>query len=93
MKEWDIEFVEACVLEFDAVDPGAGERFRYHGKSFGGRKAQRGDERLWINFKQLLENMPNVREVLGMLDVWFYKTHGMVREWKADVEQLLNTGL
>jgi len=85
VKEWDIDFVESCVLEFDAVDPGQGERFRYHGKSFGGAPAGRGDERLWIDFEQLLENMPHVREVLGMVDVWFYETHGMIQEWEAEM--------
>ena len=60
-------------------------RSREHGKSFGGVPATRSDERLWINFEQLLENMPHVREVLGMLDVWFYETHGMIQEWEAEI--------
>lgn len=86
VREWDIEFVEACVLEFDTVDPGQGERFRYHGKSFGGAQAGAGDERLWIDFGQLLENMAHVREVLGMVDLWFYETHGMIQEWEAEMD-------
>jgi len=85
VKEWDIEFVDACVLEFEAVDPGPGERFRYHGRSFGGPQVGRGDEYLSIDFEQLLDNMPHVREFLGMLDTWFYETHGMIQEWEAEM--------
>jgi hypothetical protein len=33
-NEWDIEFVEKMILEFDAVDSN-GFRFRYHGETFG----------------------------------------------------------
>ena len=85
-KEWDIVFVEECMLEFDAVDAGRGERFRYRGTSFGGTQATAREEHLWIDFDRLLENMLHARAVLGMLDLRFYETHGMIEEWEAEMD-------
>lgn len=83
-KDWDVEFVDACVLEFDTVDPG-GERFRYHARRFGGSNAGRRHEYLWIDFARLAKHMPHVHEVLEMIDLWFYETHGELEDWEADM--------
>lgn len=84
-REWDIEFLDACIAEWDGIDPDPGERFRYHGKSFGGPGPAGEQGYLWIDFDRLLENMPHVREVLGMIDVYLYETHGMNAEWEAEM--------
>jgi hypothetical protein len=67
----DIEFVERCVQEFDAVDP-RGERFRYHGDKFGIEKdpAKREDiirasrYDLYIDFRTLPGVVQHVYDVL-----------------------------
>jgi len=84
-REWDIEFVDACITEWEAIDPHPGERFRYHGRSFGGAVPARHQERLWIDFRLPQETMPHVREDLGMIDLYLYETHGMNEEWEAEM--------
>lgn len=84
-KEWDVDFVEQCVRDFDAVDPGTGVRFRYPGKSFGGPNDSSGHEYAWADFDRLLRQMPHVRDVLGMIDLWLYETHGQIEEWEREM--------
>jgi hypothetical protein len=84
-QEWDVDFVEACITEWDAIDPHPGERFRYHGKSFGERAASVTHERLRIDFGLLRAQMSHVREVLGMIDLYLYETHGMNADWEEEM--------
>ena len=92
-KEWqalDIEFVERCVQEFDAVDP-RGERFRYHGDKFGIEKdpAKREDiirasrYDLYIDFRTLPGVVQHVYDVLHYLDIYMIETHGQNEEWQS----------
>jgi hypothetical protein len=92
-EEWkslDIQYVDECIKELDAVDPD-GERFRYHGEKFGLEKdAQRREQisksvgnYLWIEFEVLLEMMQHVYDVLNYLDVYMVETHGENEDWEA----------
>jgi hypothetical protein len=86
-KEWDVEFVETMILEFDRVDE-SGFRFRYHGDKFGPsdplQDLMRGNE-LRIDYKALLAQMDHSRSVLGMIDTYLYETHGMIAGWEAEM--------
>ena len=54
-ENYDVDFVEKCILEFDAADA-TGFAFRY--KNRGGEKAH-------ISFERLLSSMDHVYQVLG----------------------------
>lgn len=90
-NEWaslDIEFVENCVLELDAIDP-TGERFRYHGPRFGVEKnpaerakmAQTIRYDLYVRFGELPAVIEHVHDVLSHVDVYMVETHGENQEW------------
>ena len=76
-EEWsalDLDFVERCVVEFDAVDRN-GERFRYHGPRFGVEKslAKRAEMArsirpdLYVEFDGLPAVLEHVHDVLSYL--------------------------
>ena len=84
---FDIDFVEKCVAEFEALDPN-GEKFRYHGDKFGVDKRPAGErvpvlDHLGIDFKALLYAIQHVRDVLDAIDVYLIETHGQNQEWDA----------
>jgi hypothetical protein len=82
---FDIAFVDACIAEFDAVDPNPGDRFRYHGKKFGVAASAAASpvvNHLWIGFETLQRNMTHVRDVLSAIDTFLFETHGQNDEWK-----------
>ena len=86
-NEWDVEFVEKMILEFDAVDS-SGFRFRYHGETFGTHDPIRDILRvneLHIRYDVLFAEMDHVRRVLGMIDTYLYESHGMIAEWEAEM--------
>jgi hypothetical protein len=86
-NEWDVEFVEEMILEFDAVDS-SGFRFRYHGEKFGSHDPLRDIMRmneLRIRYDVLLAQMDHVRSVLGTIDTYLYETHGQIAEWEAEM--------
>lgn len=86
-NQWDVEFVEKMILEFDAVDL-SGFRFRYHGETFGTHDPLRDVLRvneLHIRYNVLFGQMDHVRRVLGLIDTYFYETHGMIAEWEAEM--------
>lgn len=96
--EWaalDIDFVESCILDLDAIDP-TGERFRYHGPRFGVEKdpskraqmAQKIRYELYVRFAELPEVIEHVHDVLSYLDVYMIETHGENREWDAYLNSL-----
>jgi hypothetical protein len=84
-ENWDIDFVEECVNDFAAIDPGHGVRFRYQRKKFGGPIEHGGYEHLQVDFAALLENMPHVQDVLEIIDLWFYETHGQIEDYESDM--------
>jgi hypothetical protein len=97
-REWyaiDIEFVERCVDEFDAIDPD-GERFRYHGPSFGVEKdplkrkelARTIRYDLYVDFPELVGVIDHVHDVLHYLDMYMIETHGQNEEWQAHLRSL-----
>jgi hypothetical protein len=70
-ENYDCEFAEACVKEFDAADT-KGFAFRYEGE---------GGERAHIDFEQMLVSMDHVRQVLeGILTV-LIETRGEIVDW------------
>jgi hypothetical protein len=94
--EWnaiDVEFVERCVQEFDAIDPD-GERFRYHGPKFGIQKAPVKREEtapalpLYVDFVAVASDVDHVHDVLRYLDVYMVETHGEVEEWQDYLRSL-----
>ena len=92
-KEWDsldTDFVEACVTEFESVDPDPGWRFRYHGSQFGVDKRPEHERvpvvnTLHTNFEALLAQMDHVHDVLNAIDVYLIETHGQNAEWEAEM--------
>ena len=96
--EWaalDIEFVEKCVLELEAVDP-TGERFRYHGPRFGVEKdpvkrakmARTIRYDLYVRFRELPAVVEHVHDVLSYLDFYMVETHGQNQEWDEYLNSL-----
>ena len=83
----DIAFVDACIAEFEQVDP-AGETFRYHGSKFGVIQPPAVTGELVILFDALLAQMQHVRDVLGSLDAYCLNTHGMNEEWEEILKNL-----
>lgn len=96
--EWqriDTDFVERCVLEFDAIDPN-GERFRYHGATFGVEKDPVKREQMartivydvYVDFEELARVIQHVHDVLRYLDVYMIETHGENEEWESILRSL-----
>ena len=84
---FDTQFVERCVVEFEALDP-KGERFRYHSDKFGVDKRPEREhipviEHLGIDFSALLFSMQHVRDVLDAIDTYLVETHGQNAEWES----------
>jgi hypothetical protein len=75
-KDWcsyDIEFVEKCIAEFDAVDP-KGMAFRYTGE---------GAESLWLHFGWLHAVMEHIYQVLEGIRVYLVEMHGQNAEYES----------
>jgi hypothetical protein len=72
----DIGFVDACVADFDRIDPG-GECFRYPGKVIGIGHAPAGAENLGISLERLFGQMQHVYDVLQSLDLYCLNSHGL----------------
>jgi hypothetical protein len=91
--EWDaldVEFVEECVKNFEAVDPDPGWRFRYHGKFFAVDKRPAHERapvlnHLYIDFKAVFYQMDHVHDVLNAIDVYLVESHGQNAEWEAEM--------
>lgn len=92
-KEWealDTDFVEACVKDFERVDPDPAWRFRYHAQFFAVDKRPKEDRApvvntLRIDHQALLYQMEHVHEVLNAIDVYLVETHGQNAEWEAEM--------
>jgi hypothetical protein len=94
--EWeamDVEFVEECVKEFEAVDPDPAWRFRYHGQYFAIAKhvlegtgyPMEPTKDLYIDFNALAAQMEHVYDVLNAIDVYLIETHGQNQEWEVEM--------
>jgi len=91
----DMEFVDRCVSEWQAVDPN-GERFRYHGDRFGVARSPEENRRLQeafgahlcADFRSLLVALEHVHAVLEYLDTYFVETHGQNEEWQDYLNSL-----
>jgi hypothetical protein len=97
-EEWDridTDFVERCVLEFDAIDPN-GQRFRYHGATFGVEKDPERREQMTrtiqydvcVDFDELAGVIQHVHDVLGYLDLYMVETYGQNEEWESILRSL-----
>jgi hypothetical protein len=75
-ENYDTECVEACVREFDAIDP-RGFAFRYRGQ--GGESCRYDFNALWLQ-------MNHIRQVLDGISTCLYEARQEVREY----EQYLN---
>jgi hypothetical protein len=74
---YDTEFVEKCIAEFDRIDP-HGMAFRYAGK---------GVEGLHVHFQWLYAIMEHVHQVLEAIRVYLVEMHGE----NADYESYLQS--
>ncbi|MGH9579845.1 MAG: hypothetical protein ACRD2R_02525 [Terriglobales bacterium] len=72
-KNYDIEFVERCLEEFDKVDP----------KGFAFRYAGHGVERLRAHFEWLAEIMDHVHQVLEGISVYLTEMYHQNEEYDA----------
>lgn len=75
-NNYDTEFVQKCILEFESADPKS-EAFRY---------SREGAERCHIDFRQLLQNMEHVHQVLEGIDTYLVETYGQNADWQAYLE-------
>jgi hypothetical protein len=83
---WDVNFIDACVKEFETFDPDPGVIFRYPNPGF--KVGQLGQLRhpLGIDHAALLQNMDHVHEVLEEIDSYLIANyHG-----NQDSEDILN---
>jgi hypothetical protein len=97
-SEWnaiDVEFLDQAIDEFDAIDP-TGERFRYHGPTFGVEKdpAKRQEmartirHDLLVDFQVLPCLVDHAHDVLNYLDTYMIETHGENEEWEDYLHSL-----
>ena len=96
--EWaalDVEFVEGCILELEAIDP-TGERFRYHGPRFGverdpAKRAEMANTiryELYVRFGELPAVIEHVHDVLSYLDVYMVEASGQNQDWEDYLNSL-----
>jgi hypothetical protein len=85
----DIAFVEACIYEFEKVDPHPGVRFRYHGKVFGVTTEPRSLDELYIEFELLEAQMDHVRGNLSSIDLWLLNVYDLNDEWEEIQDSFL----
>jgi hypothetical protein len=76
-NNYDVEFVEKCIAEFDGIDP--------HGLAF--RYAGEGAESLHVHFHWLYAIMEHVHQVLEGIRVYLVEMHGQ----NADYESYLQS--
>ncbi len=70
---YDTEFVEKCIAEFDGIDP-RGMAFRYAGE---------GAEKLHVHFQWLHAIMEHVYQVLEGIRVYLIETRGQNADYEA----------
>ena len=74
-NNYDIAFVEQCVMEFDSVDK-KGFAFRYSGQ---------GGERCSVDFSIMLFQMEHVYQVLEGIITYLVETHHQTLEWLSEL--------
>jgi hypothetical protein len=83
-KDWenyDIDFVERCIAEFDSVDP----------KGFAFRYAGHGSEDVRAHFERLLLVMEHVQQVLDGIRVYLVETYQLNEEYLQEFNEDMNS--
>jgi len=75
-ENYDTEFVEHCIAEFDAV----------HQKGFAFRYSGLGGEFCLFDFPTLLRQMEHIQQVLGGIETYLIETYAQNKEYEAYLE-------
>jgi hypothetical protein len=75
-ENYDTEFVEKCIAEFDEVDK----------KGFAFRYAGRGGEFCLFDFHALANEMEHIQQILDGINVYLVEAHAQNAEWEAYLE-------